>query len=550
MGQCIERLPHDACGSSDALQTFEDDKGVYSGWCFNCDTYVHDPYGEGHTPAKKPVKSEEKIAQEMAEMGRCPAVNLPDRRLNKSTLEYFGVTVGLSEQDGRTPTFHYYPYEKDGEVVAYKVRLVAEKHFWSVGKLKEAELFGWHQALGTGAKALYITEGECDAMALFQALKKKSKGTLYEEHNPAIISLISGAGSAKKDLTRYLPLITANFKEVVLVLDQDEAGQSRIAEVMQLIPYATSVTLPAKDPNQCLIDGHELALCNAVLFKRTKAKNTRLIWAGDLIDEARKETPMGLSWPWERLTELTRGIRWGETIYLGAGVKMGKTTMVDTLIGHMITEHNLKVFCAQPEEIATQTVKHIVGKVAKRIFHDPNIPFDYAAYDLAAPKVAKELLCLDLYQDLSWETLRGDIMAATAEGCRVVFIDPITNLTNGVSSGEANVVLQEFAQEIAMLAKDLNIIIFLFCHLKAPVTGPPHERGGSVFSSQFAGSRAMMRSCHLMLGLEGDKDPDLPEEERNMRRLVILEDRNLGASGYVSLYYDQHTGLCHELPQE
>ena len=70
-----------------------------------------------------------------------------------------------------------------------------------------------------------------------------------------------------------------------------------------------------------------------------------------------------------------------------------------------------------------------------------------------------------------------------------------------------------------------------------------------MFSSQFAGSRAMMRSCNLMLGLEGNKDPDLTFEERNMRRLVILEDRAYGASGAIALYYDHNTGLLNEIKE-
>lgn len=66
-------------------------------------------------------------------------------------------------------------------------------------------------------------------------------------------------------------------------------------------------------------------------------------------------------------------------------------------------------------------------------------------------------------------------------------------------------------------------------------------------SHQFAGSRAMMRSCHLMLGLEGNKDPNLPEEERDLRKLVVLEDRAFGESGYVDMYYDRRTGILEDL---
>jgi twinkle protein len=316
-----------------------------------------------------------------------------------------------------------------------------------------------------------------------------------------------------------------------------------------MLPKATAVTLPAKDPNECVIQGMELALCNAVLFKKDKPKNTRLIWAHDLLDEAAREVPMGLSWPWPTLTEYTRGMRLGETMYIGSGVKMGKTTIVATLIAHLITEHNMQVFCAQPEEATPYTTRLVMGKLAKRIFHDPKIKFDHEAYDRARPLIQDKLILLDLYQSLDWTTLRSDIHAAVREGCQAVFIDPVTNLTNLVDSGEANTILQEFAQELAFMAKDLNIMVFIFCHLKAPLQGSPHERGGAVHSSQFAGSRAMMRSCHLMLGLEGNKDPDKEEADRNMRRLIILEDRAYGATGYITLYYDTKTGLYHEMKE-
>ena len=141
-------------------------------------------------------------------------------------------------------------------------------------------------------------------------------------------------------------------------------------------------------------------------------------------------------------------------------------------------------------------------------------------------------------------------MVAAHEGCKVIFIDPITNLTNGVPSGEANTALQEIAQELSAIALDLDLLIWIFCHLKAPLAGDPHERGGKVMSNQFAGSRAMMRSCHMMVGLEGDKDPDIPEEQRVMRRLIVLEDREFGSSGYVNLHFNTNTEIYTEVAHE
>ena len=206
-------------------------------------------------------------------------------------------------------------------------------------------------------------------------------------------------------------------------------------------------------------------------------------------------------------------------------------------------EHNIKCFLAKPEEANKKTIKMVAGKVAGKFFHDPNIPFDYEAYDAACKLFQDKLLLLNIYQHMGWNTLRPDILEAISQGCQAVFIDPITNLTNGTSAAEANTVLQGFAQDLSAITLDHRILTFIFCHLKAPDSGPPHERGGEVFSHQFAGSRAMMRSCNMMLGLEGNKDPNLPIEQRNMRDLIILEDREFGVTDRIKLYWDHKTGL-------
>lgn len=549
MSHCVEKLPHD-CGTSDGLQVFEDD-GRITGYCFSCDTYIPHPYGDS-TPIDiksrtKIKKSPEEVDRQLREIDAYQTTDLPDRHLTKETLNYFNIKIGLSEQDGVTPILHYYPYTRDGKRVSYKARLAPEKIMWVVGDFKDVDLFGWEQAIQTGAKRLYITEGELDAASLFQALKDKERGTKYEEYNPAVVSLTNGASGAKKNILKSLPSIRGAFKEVVFVFDSDEAGRAATEEAIQILPTAHSAIIPGKDPNDCLVNGRSKALCNAVLFNSATPKNTRLVWGQSLHEAGRTPPEHGLSWPWVGMTKLTKGMRFGETYYAGAGVKMGKSELVKTLIAHFITTHQLKVFAACPEEANKFTYQQVVGKVAGHIFHDPDRPFNYEAYDEASKVICDNLCLLDVYQHVGWDSLRADIMSAAAEECKAIFIDPITNLVNGVPAADANTVLQSIAQDLAAIAKDLNLIIFIFCHLKAPEAGPPHERGGKVLSAQFAGSRAMMRSCHAMYGLEGNKDPDLEEEERNIRRLVILEDRQFGASGGVYLYWDKNTGLFNEM---
>ena len=547
MGQCIEKIAHD-CGSRRGLQVFLQDDGTVSGYCFSCFSYVANPYGDdkpkGYRPEVK-VKTQEEIDKEIAELQEYPCSTLHDRMLNKSSLEYFGIKVGVSETDGATPTSHHYPYYKDGVLRAYKNRIIETKSMWTTGEMKGVDLFGWEQAVVTGARRLFITEGELDAVALYQMIMRQQAGGKYADRIPAVVSLTRGCSNAAADITANIQKIRRAFKEVVLVFDQDEPGKEAQEAVLKIAPDFLTVDLPEKDANACLMEGKSKAAVDACMWKASIPKNTRLVWGSSLHEAGRQEAEWGATYPWPSLTALTRGMRFGETVYIGAGVKMGKSEVVNALADHCIREHGWKVFMAKPEENNRKSYQMVVGKAVGKIFHDPNIPFDYEAYDRGSALIGDNLAMVDLYQHMGWDSLQTDIRAAAAAGCKAVFIDPITNLTTGLESGEANTKLQEIAVALSAMAHDLNLIIFIFCHLKAPA-GTPHERGGEVLSSQFSGSRAMMRSCNYMIGLEGNKDPELDSMTRNERDLVVLEDREFGCTGRVKLRWDPQTGLFKE----
>lgn len=547
MAVCVEKLPH-SCGSRNGLQVFEDN-GEYTGFCFSCSTYIPDPYEDkpkDYKP-KKFKKSKEEIEAELKDIINYKTVDLPERNLRASSLEYFGIKIGLSQVDGTTPELHYYPYYKEGVLKSYKVRLIKGKKLWTIGEHSDVDLFGWEQAVSAGGKKLMICEGELDAVALYQICKQQNAGTKWAEYNPAIVSLSKGAAAASKELSKFLPKMRQYFKEIVLVFDMDKAGREAIQEVLKVIPDAKVANLPEKDVNDCLIKGKSRIAYQAVQFNADKPKNTRLVVGGELHEEAKEPAKWGFSWPWKHITQLTRGIRLGETIYIGAGQKQGKSEIVNTLAAHCMLEHNWKVFLVKPEEANKKTYKLVLGKVAGKQFNDPEVDFDQEAFDKAGEQVKDKLFMLNLYQHVGWETLKSDIRTAANEGCKAVFIDPITNLVNGMEASVANTKLQEIAQELSSMALDLDIVIFIFCHLRNPDSGPPHERGGEVLSSQFAGSRAMARSCNLMIGLEGNRDPNLTPEERNIRHLVVLENRENGEVGRFGLYWDKRTTLFNEI---
>lgn len=547
MASCVERLSH-SCGSDKGLQVFEED-GKYTGYCFSCNTYVPNPYEdkpEGYKP-KKVRKSKEDIEREISEIKEYPILALKDRKLKKSTLEYFDIRIGVSQEDGETPILHYYPYYKGSDLMGYKARLIENKRMWSIGDCTDVDFFGWDQAVAAGGKKIFITEGELDAASLYQICKDANAGTRYAEFEPAVVSIPHGAAQAAKFIAKKLTDIRKIFKEIVLVFDMDEAGKKAVEEVLKIVPDAKVANLPEKDVNDCLVKGKTKSAYQAVQFNADKPKNTRLVSGVELHEVAKEPAKWGFSWPWKHITELTRGIRLGETIYIGAGQKQGKSEIVNTLAAHCMTVHGWKVFLVKPEEANKKTYKLVLGKIAGKNFNDPTVEFDQEAYDKAGEQVKDKMYMLNLYQHVGWETLKADIRSAAAEGCKAVFIDPITNLTNGMDAAAANTKLQEIAQELSAMALDLDIVIFIFCHLRNPDSGPPHERGGEVLSSQFAGSRAMARSCNLMIGLEGNRDPNLTPEERNIRHLVVLENRENGEVGRFGLYWNKNTTLFSEI---
>lgn len=566
MGVCLDKLPHN-CGTRHGLQVFANEEGTVNGFCFSCNTFVADPYGDKRNikdvKIKEP-KSDEEVQQELDEITTYPVLDIPSRKLRAADLEEFGVKVSLSEQDGKTPTAMYYPITKDSVVTGYFVKTVGQpkNYIWSIGSVKGGEPFGWAQAKRSGAYRLVITEGFNDAISVNKLCKMYGK----EDYQPAVISILNGVNSVK-GLLPIADYIKTHFKEIILCFDMDEPGQKAVQEAMLIFPRAKVVTLPEKDANDCLMRGSGKAAYKAIAFDAGIPKNTRIVAGDSLHEAAREPTPYGeLTWPYPTLNKLTRGIRYGETIYGGAGVKMGKSELLNDIAAHFIKVHGITVFLAKPEEANKKTYKLICNKMVGNVFHDPDVPFDYEAYDRAGEMLKGKLLMLDLYQHMGWESLKRDIISAVNMGAKAVFIDPITNLTNGTNSADANSELSGIAQDLAAMAHDLNIVIFIFCHLKAPdgnitkdarlkkykdgiyagLGNCPHESGGDVLSSQFAGSRAMMRSCNLMFGLEGNKDPELPEDIRNMRWLSILEDREFGNSAKIPLYYNKATTFYKE----
>lgn len=321
MGTLIDRLPH-SCGTRQGLSVFAEEDGGVNGYCFACNKFVPHPYGAPKKVDDLPppkIKTQAEIDAEIAEVSGYQFLDVPVRKLRGKSLEKFGVRVAVSESDGVTPQALYFPLTREGKLCGYKVKTVGlgeHNKTYIIGDGKNVDLFNWENAKRSGAYRLIITEGEADSVAMDRIFELHGK----DEYKPAIVSLQYGAGRARESLQKHAHDIKTLFKEVVLCFDNDGPGQEAVKKAMLILPDAKSVVLPEKDANDCILKGRDKAAYQALAFRASKPKNTNLVFGEEVHEKAREQAKYGeLTWPFTGINKKTRGIRYGETIYIGAG---------------------------------------------------------------------------------------------------------------------------------------------------------------------------------------------------------------------------------------
>ncbi len=463
--------------------------------------------------------------------------DITERGISASTCKKYGVRTSVDTSTGEVDS-HYYPISLGGKLVAYKQRVVDGKKFFSIGeslKGEKPELFG-QVAMGGSGKKLLITGGELDAMCAYQMMQ----GSKYAKNIKAV-SL--PAGENVKGVADNLKWVM-QFEEVLVYMDMDAAGRKAAGAIAELIGNKAKVmATSAKDACDMFKAGKQEEFISAI-FNAQGYKPEGFVTVDDVYEAATKMPTWGRSWPWPSLTKLTYGRRDGEGTYFGAGVKMGKSEAVNEIVHHITQVEGGKVAIFKLEEDPAMTVRKLAGKICGKAFHKPDGDFTQAELKKGVDKVRDSgIVMFNSYGFTEWDKLKSAIRhAVLVDGCKDIIIDPLTRLTSGMTASDANTQLEQVADEISKLAKDIGFHYMFFCHLKAPTNGKPHEEGGKVHSNQFTGSRAMMRAAYYFIGIQRDKSPDLEDEVRNMSTFVLLEDRAFGNSGQFLVNYNKETG--------
>ena len=190
------------------------------------------------------------------------ATSLQDRNITQETANKYGVTT-LS-QNGMVSK-HIYPYyNSHGKHVANKIRTLP-KEFTAQGNFGESQLFG-QNLFGGGQKYITITEGECDAMAVYQMM-----GSRW-----ATVSIKNGVASAVRDCKQNFEYLDS-FDNIIICFDNDEIGKESANKVAEIF-----------SPNKCKVVSLDLKDANEYLKAGKREQFTRAWW------DAKPFTPAGI----------------------------------------------------------------------------------------------------------------------------------------------------------------------------------------------------------------------------------------------------------------
>ena len=513
-----------------------DNLAVYDdghGYCFSCSTYFDKKSLTNHPSPSISMDVEKDNYKNTKEYSLSPIDITKDttnysysfkstRGIHEDTFRFYDVSTKML---GDTPVSHGYVYPNG----AIKVRMLPKGFSW-VGEAVDAGLFGMDKFQAGSAKAITITEGELDALSVYQML-----GSKY----PAVS--VRSSTAARGDCQRTWEYLNS-FERIYLSFDNDDAGQRAVAEVAGLFNpnkvYHVKLS-KHKDANECLCAGEsdefKRAWWNAKPYL-PKGIIGDFATLREIVSKADQQA-VG-TYPFPTLDHMAYGIRLGELVLFTAQEKVGKTEVFRAIEHHLLktTDHNLGIIHLEEKE--KRSVQGLASYELNVPAHlpDSGVSTDdvIRAYEALVRRDGRCFYYTHFGADDPSVILDRIRYLVSVCGCKFIFLDHLTMLVSGAVDNHKRETLDMLATQFAMLTRELDFTLFLICHVNDD--GQPRD------------SRMIAKTCDLQIYIERDKTNADPAV-RNTPRLTVRDNRYgaiTGPGGVLS--FDPKTFKLSELP--
>lgn len=513
----LTHQPCKACGSSDARAIREDG----SSYCFSCNTNFKSE--DTQMGVVNNVKSNPFVSTDrLSDIANYASYNIGSRGISKRVVDHYDVKMEVDE-DGR-PAAHYYPYTKNGKVVAYKKRSLP-KEFSVVGDFKGVELFG--QSTVTGGLKLVITEGELDAMMVTQAMLDH-----YEKIYP-VVSIPSA--SMTKAILENREWVRG-FKEVVLMFDQDEAGKKATDQAAKIIgaDKVKIAKLFYKDPCEAYSKEGAFAINKAIWDAQTYCPAGIVV--GEAVWDKFKERQNVQSVPYpdclSGLNDKLGGLRQGEITLFTSGTGSGKSTVIKEIILDLLDKTEDKVGLISLEESIGDSAEKFISMALKRPIHGhPPITEEELRRGYETVFKDERLVLLDHQGSVSDDSLLDKIEYMALMGCKYLVLDHITIAVSEGSEGlSGNEAVDKVMSDLLKIVKKHNVWLGLISHLRKAQGGRSFEEGQLASIDDIKGSGSIKQISFDIIAFARNlvAQNDL---ERNTITLRVLKSRFTGKTG-------------------
>lgn len=508
----VKHVPCDNCGSRDNAALYSDDHI----FCFGCQSYT--PGDLLEIISEKP-----KLNKSLIE-GQYTA--LRSRLITEATCRKFDYQVGMYK--GAPVQIANYKND-NGEVVAQKLR-DANKNFNILGEAAKMALYGQH--LWSPGKMVTVVEGEIDALTVSQV-----QGNKYP-----VVSLPNGAQSAKKAVLKNWDFLN-QYETIVLFFDNDEAGQQSAlacAESLPLGKVKIAKMQDFKDPNEALLGGSEKQIIDAIWRAKPWTPEGIVSWREQKHRVLETGEASTVTYPYQRLNTITKGIRESTMVTICAGSGVGKSTFITEIAYHLNRAgHNVGMLMLEEEN--PKTMRQICGiHINKNIVQEPKQATD--AEVLQAYEDIGQYNNIALFDHFGATNLDTIIMQIQymnkAMDCSHIFLDHLSIIVSSMTGKvqDERRLTDQICTQLRTLCQQLKITLFVVSHLSRP-QGEGHESGGKVKLHQLRSSHSIAQLSDFCIAL--NVDPELEDT----REISVLKNRFTGQTGFAgTLRYHRDSG--------